>query len=122
DDPLLRQVSLLRALNGIGIRSRTMLLDSEDAVRLQARVDGGEPVVELSAVDHAVEAAHHDGEVDRPLMTELRRLAVDGDRLDLAVHLGRALEQELNALRVERPSLFSRAIRVAVGDKELALL
>ena len=76
DDPLLRQVALLRALVGVGVRLRAVLLDAEDAVRLERLVDLGEPRVELAVVVPCRAVARMTITMStRALGRELRRLA-----------------------------------------------
>src|SRR5580692_4670221 len=54
DQPLLREVALLRALHRVGARSCAVLLDAEDATALQGSVDRTEPGIQRARVDHAV--------------------------------------------------------------------
>src|SRR5215472_6133761 len=100
-----------------------MLLDAEDAARLQYADDLTEPRWKHFVVNKAVHAAHDDHHVDGARVDrELRRLAVDDEGLYFAVHLGGFDQERLPPLRVEGGALVGRSVRIAGRRDVLAFL
>ncbi|CAN95482.1 hypothetical protein predicted by Glimmer/Critica [Sorangium cellulosum So ce56] len=122
DHPRFREVSLLRALIGVGVGLRPVRHDTEDAARLERLERLGDVGVELAVPVPAVRLANGDDEVGLALDPELRAVAIDHDDIDLAEQLGRLLDHALHALAIERVARVRGAVRIERRDDELALL
>ena len=73
-------------------------------------------------VVYAVEAAKHEHQVELAVERQLGRLAVEHHGLDLAVHLGKDVQEVLGGEAVEGAARVLRTIRIRLRYVELAAL